>query len=159
MNNLEGFVCPELIDTNLTAKDKEEAVRKLAALFSQYGYVKDSYADAVLTREKSFPTGLPTEDVHVAIPHTDVVHCIKPGIAIGVLQEPVEFLEMATLDQKVDVEIIFLLSITVPNDQVVWLSRLVSLFQRPGFLRSMKSIPDPQTLFTVFWEELGKEED
>jgi PTS system galactitol-specific IIA component len=156
---IRTFVNPNLIVTGLEAADKSEAVRHLAALLKANGYVKDSYADAVLEREKSFPTGLPTEEIQVALPHTDVVHCLKPGMAIGLLKKPVEFFEMATLDRTVNAEIIFLLSITVPSDQVVWLSRLVTLFQRPGFLREFKSIPDPQACYELLCEELGKEEE
>ncbi len=155
---LKVFLNPELIIVGLKAKNKEEVVRKLADLYLERGYVKDTYADAVLTREKSFPTGLPTLDVHVAIPHTDIIHCIKPGLAVAILDEPVEFFEMATLDKYVYPEIIFLLSIIKPEDQVIWLQRLVTRFQTEGFLKKLRNVPDAQACYELLQEELAKED-
>ena len=39
---------------------RDEAVLKLAQLLEAGGYVKDTFGQAVLEREKVFPTGLPT---------------------------------------------------------------------------------------------------
>ena len=155
---LKVFLNPELIIVGLKARDKEEVVRKLAALYLERGYVKETYADAVLEREISFPTGLPTLDVHVAIPHTDIAHCIKPGMAVAILEEPVEFLEMATLDKTVYPEIVFLLSIIKPEDQVIWLQRLVTRFQTEGFLKKLRNVPDAKACYELLQEELAKED-
>lgn len=154
---LSEFILEELILVGVDATSKDEVVHALAALLEEHGYVKDSYAQAVLDREKEFPTGLPTMDVQVAIPHTDVEHCIKPGIAVGLLAKPVEFTEMATTDRFVQAEIVFLLSITVPEDQVKWLARLVDLFQTPGFLSQLKKSPDARACRQLLLERLRKE--
>jgi PTS system galactitol-specific IIA component len=153
-NPLSSFIHSDLVVVGLEAKDKEEVVRKLAAMLLEKGYVKESYANAVLAREKLFPTGLPTQDVHVAIPHTDVEHCIKPAIAVAVLKQPVEFFEMATLDKLVHPEIIFLLSIVRPKDQVEWLQRLVSLFQQEGFLAELRKSKDAASCYQLLYSSL-----
>ncbi|MDH3942679.1 MAG: PTS sugar transporter subunit IIA [Anaerolineae bacterium] len=155
---LDEFISQDLIRVGLKAASRDEAVCELAALLQKHGYVKESYAQAALDREKEFPTGLPTMDVQVAIPHTDVEHCLKPGMAVGVLAQPVEFTEMATLDRFVQAEIIFLLSITVPEDQVKWLARLVDLFQTPGVLLQLKDSPDARACRQLLLEKLRKEE-
>jgi PTS system galactitol-specific IIA component len=155
---LSDFIAQDLIRVGLKAASQDEAVRELAVLLEQHGYVKESYAQAVLDREKEFPTGLHTMGVQVAIPHTDVEHCLKPGMAVGVLAQPVEFTEMATLDRFVQAEIIFLLSITVPEDQVKWLARLVDLFQTPGVLLQLKDSPDARACRQLLLEKLRKEE-
>jgi len=155
-NPIGSFIHRDLIVVGLDAKDKDEAVRHLAGLMLAKGCVKESYADAVLTREKSFPTGLPTMDVHVAIPHTDVVHCNQPAIAVGILNHPIEFYEMATLDVLVHPEIIFLLSIVKPKDQVVWLSRLVTLFQQEGFLKQLRACVEADVVYETLGTELER---
>lgn len=154
---LESLIPQEFVLVGLDASDKSEAIQALADLFLQEGYVKDTYIDAVLTREKEFPTGLRTLDVHVAIPHCDVEYCLKPGIAVGILSAPVQFVEMATYDQIVDTEIIFLLAITEPEHQVVWLSRLVTLFQTPGFLTSLKNTENREEAYQILMQALRKE--
>jgi PTS system galactitol-specific IIA component len=156
-NELKSLILPDFVEVGLEAADKESAIRSLAALLFDKKYVKDTYIDAVLTREKSFPTGLRTLDVHVAIPHCDVGHCNNPGIAVGVLSSPVEFLEMATLDQFVDTKIIFLLAITEPEQQVVWLARLVNLFQTPGFLIKLSEAENSEIGYQILTEAFRKE--
>ncbi|MCA1688631.1 MAG: PTS sugar transporter subunit IIA [Actinobacteria bacterium] len=88
-------------------------------------------APDVLQREAEFPTGLPTPGAAIAIPHTDVEHCIEPAVAVGILRDAVEFEEMGSPGSTLGVKIIFLLSITNPEDHVEWLSRLSSAFQTP----------------------------
>jgi galactitol PTS system EIIA component len=153
-NNLSSFLHKSLFVLGMDVKDKEEAVHQLADLMYQQGYVKKSFADAVLEREKKFPTGLPTEEINVAIPHTDTEHTIKPAIGVGVLKSPIEFYEIGTNDKKVYPEIIFLLSIVNPEDQVRWLQRLVTLFQTKGFLRKVKDSSSVDACYRLLYDEL-----
>jgi len=154
---LDVLIPPEFVVVDLNVKDKSEAIQYLASLLKDSGYVKETYVDAVLTREEEFPTGLPTKDVPVALPHSDIEHCLKPGIAVGVLDSPVEFFEMATTDQIINAEIIFLLAITEPDQQVKWLSRLVSLFQTPGFLVKFKNANNAQEGHSILLKALKEE--
>ncbi len=65
------------------------------------GHVRASYKEALLAREERFPTGLPTQVMAVAIPHTDVEHVERSFISVARLAEPVAFHEMganATVD-------------------------------------------------------------
>lgn len=47
----------------------------------ELGYVKDTFRDAIKTREANYPTALPVEPYPVAIPHSDPENIIKPFIA------------------------------------------------------------------------------
>jgi len=156
-SQLSSLILPEFVEVGVEAENKESAIRSLAEVLLEKNYVKDTFIDAVLTRETSFPTGLRTLDVHVAIPHCDVGYCINPGIAVGVLSSPVKFTEMATTDKFVDVKIIFMLAITEPDQQVVWLARLVNLFQTPGFLLSLSQAEDNETGYKILTEAFSKE--
>ena len=156
---LDAFIRPDLIAVEMAADDKEQAIRQLTSMLEAQGYVKETFIDAILEREKVFPTGLPTEDIQVALPHTDVEHCLKPGMAIGTLKKPVEFIEMGTLDRIVNVSMIFVLTITIPHDQVVWLARLATLFQKPGFLMYLKQLGDAQLFSNQLIEALRMEKE
>jgi PTS system galactitol-specific IIA component len=47
------------------------------------GYVKDTFVDGILHRERTNPTGLMVEDlINIAIPHTDVDRVIRPTIVV-----------------------------------------------------------------------------
>ena len=49
----------ELIFLDLEAKDKQQAISLLADKLLAAGKVRDTYKDAVLIREQTYPTGLP----------------------------------------------------------------------------------------------------
>jgi len=115
----------------MEASDKREAISVLADALWAAGRVRESFLEAVLEREAEFPTGLPTPGSAIAIPHADVKHCIEPAVVVGALRDNVEFEEMGSPGSTLDVRIIFLLSITNPEDNVEWLSRLSSAFQTP----------------------------
>jgi PTS system galactitol-specific IIA component len=153
---LDGFIHPDLIVVGSEARSKEEVIDQLASLFLEKGYVKEGYAEAVVEREKGFPTGLPTQEIQVAIPHTEAEHCLRPGIAVATLKRSVVWIEMATHDTTLNVSIVFLLSITDPKDQVKWLKRLILMFERPGVLQDLKSAPDTQECYGLLREELSR---
>lgn len=62
-----------------------------------------------------FPTGLPTEPIGIAIPHTDAERVNRGASAVGVLPQPVVFTEMGCDDDSfVDVYAIVVLAIHDP---------------------------------------------
>lgn len=126
----------ELIMLDLDVADAQGAIRALGSRLRECGHVAETFVDAVLDRERTFPTGLPTR-IPVAIPHTDATHCYKPGIAVGVLRHPVEFGEMGNPHGTVGVRAVFLLSIPDPSQQVDCLRALVEAFQDPHFLPAL----------------------
>ncbi len=89
-----NWVEDKFVFIDLDASSSEESIRKMSKFLREAGYVKASFEDAVLSREEMFPTGLPTPEIGVAIPHTDPEHVIYPTIAIAILKKPVEFKQM-----------------------------------------------------------------
>lgn len=59
MPTLLDILEPEAILLDVRATTAEEVIRLLAARLETLGYVKTTYADAVVSREKNLPTGLP----------------------------------------------------------------------------------------------------
>jgi PTS system galactitol-specific IIA component len=49
---------------------REELLQKVASELERKKYVKKSNKDAIISREAQYPTGLPTDVLKVAIPHT-----------------------------------------------------------------------------------------
>ncbi|WP_286680368.1 PTS sugar transporter subunit IIA [Tepidanaerobacter sp. EBM-49] len=138
------LIDPSLIMLNVEATEKEEVITLMAKKLISEGYVKSSYLNAILQREKEYPTGLPTNGVGVAIPHTDIEHVIKPGIAVATLKKPVRFNVMGNPDEEVDVKLIFMLAITDPNTQINLLKKLVDIFQKKRFLIKLISIENKE---------------
>jgi galactitol PTS system EIIA component len=135
---------PALVRLEVEASDKREAVSVLAETLRAAGKVRESFLEAVLEREIGYPTGLPTPGAAIAIPHTDVQHCIEPAVAVGTLRDAVEFEEMGSPGSALEVRIVFLLSIKNPEDHVEWLSRLASAFHSPQLARKLLESTEPE---------------
>ncbi len=136
----EPWLVEELIIVPMRAQSAAEAIEELAARLQAGGYVRDSWLRAALERERTFATGLPTQGVGVAIPHADVEHVLKQGIAVGVLEEPVEFGEMGNPDATVAVRIVCALAVHKSDLMVKLLQRLVEVFQDEQLLQRMAAV-------------------
>lgn len=133
----------DLVVLDQPFETKEEVVTALAERLLQKGYVHPTYRDAVLTREQSFPTGLPTQPVGVAIPHADPEHCRIPALAVARLPHPVAWGLMGDETETVQISIVFLLALTAEK-QVEFLSQLAALFQTPETLAQMLACTTPK---------------
>lgn len=128
----------ELIQLDWEVENQTEFFDKMAAKLVDLGYVKETFADAIKTREANFPTALPVEPFPVAIPHADPQHIIKPFIACTRLKNPIKWCEMANNDVEHDVKFIFMLGFLGghgdadgSNEHVELLQILVMNFQKP----------------------------
>lgn len=94
------------------------------------GYVKESFREAIKLRERSFPTGLPTNPIGVAIPHADRVHVKSNALLTVTFEHPVQFgLMGGGLEELVDVQLAFVILVSNADDQVSMLMKLMNIIQ------------------------------
>lgn len=129
-------------------------LRAVAEQALKQGFVRDTFADALLAREKEFPTGLPTP-LPVAIPHTDPEHVLRPALAAVLLDPPVEFGEMGGADRTVAVRLAVVLMVTDPSSQVGLLSRLITALRRPDLKEALAGADTPSALADAVQRLLG----
>lgn len=128
--SLAGQIEREAIETRVDAASSEEVIRLLAGRLEKLGYVRPSFADAVLAREARMPTGLPMgRDSNVAVPHTDPEHVLKPGIAIATLVHPVDFANMEDPEEAVPVGLVFMLALNDKDKQIEMLQQIMLTIQ------------------------------
>jgi len=137
MNQDELSIEEHLILVKEKATSREEIIRKLGSMLFKYGYVKDTYTQAVLDREIEYPTGLQARVTGVAIPHTDTEHVLKPAVAIATLDDPVLFNGMGMPDTKVKVDIILMLAIHDPKLVVSTLRKVIFILEDDEALKNM----------------------
>jgi PTS system galactitol-specific IIA component len=131
----------EHILIGVEAADTQDAIGKLTAVLVETDHVTPEFADDVWEREKTFPTGLPTQPLAVAIPHADPDHVNQSAVCVGVLKSPVRFSQMGTDGSTVlDVPIIFLLAIKEKEKQVEMIQQLMALIQSPELLEGLSRV-------------------
>jgi PTS system galactitol-specific IIA component len=143
----------DLVFVGLEAETSELAIRTMANNLIQKGFVHPSFVEAVLAREKIYPTGLPTV-IPVGLPHTDVEHCIKPAISVAILKKPVILQMMGDPTQTVSTNLIFLLSVVTPANQVKLLTRLIDFFQQTEKLQSLMTKINADEVVAMLQAEL-----
>lgn len=117
---------------------KEEILSEMAGNLFDSGVVKESYIQAIIEREQSFPTGLPTVSCSVAIPHTDIEHVNRKAISIGILNRPVAFGIMGEESATTPVEIVFMLAMDQKKSQLRLLTRLMQIIQDKRVLDALR---------------------
>ena len=80
----------------LEADNQEQLFDQVATLLEERKIVTPTYREALITREKSFPTGLDMEFLgkdlpNVAIPHTDIVHNLAEKSCGGSIRKTSDF--------------------------------------------------------------------
>jgi PTS system galactitol-specific IIA component len=144
----------ELIYLDVDGEDSEELLSKLSDVLYEKGYVEESFKQAILDREKEFPTGLPTLGVKVALPHTDPKHVIKPAILVSTLRKPIKFKEMGSGINDVEVEMVFMLAVKKPEYQVKLLQKLINIFSKEDVLTSLKECKDADSIYDILEKEI-----
>ncbi|HIR90811.1 MAG TPA: PTS sugar transporter subunit IIA [Candidatus Limicola stercorigallinarum] len=136
---------PELVFFDFEAKDRFEFFNKMSKILVEKGYVKDTWLDAILTREKNYPTGLQFEHIAVALPHVDPENLIKPYIAVIKPKEPIVFEGMAGIGGDVPAELIVNLGLLAHAEgQVAVLQALMGVFMDEASVADITAQTTPE---------------
>jgi len=139
----------EIMDLQMEAKDKDEALRKLVDLLEKAGAIEscEGFLKDVMERESEGPTGIGN---YIAIPHGKSKYVKQTSVALAKLKEPISW---ETLDGK-PVKIIFLFA--VPNNDETNHNHLKLLSQLAGILsydeaqEKLLSVQDKGQVINIF---------
>lgn len=147
---IEDLLFEDLITFDLEATDYEEVIKKIGKDASQKGYVEEGFSDAVIQREKLYPTALPTEILKVAIPHPMERNTIKKSaIIVTKLKEPVNFTLMGSDSEQVPVNIVFTLAVDGGENQLTILQKLVGMFSDSESMKQIDAASTPTEVITT----------
>lgn len=141
-----------LIFLNYESSNQVTLLNEFSQILYEKGYVKNSYAKAIIEREEKFPTGLNTPGVKLAMPHTYPQHVLKSAILVATLKQPIIFKEMGNASNTVNAQLIFMLAVTDPKGHLSILSKLLSIFSDEAKLSDIYHTQDKIALI----EKLNK---
>lgn len=142
---------PNNILLDVTAEDWEAVIRMAGDRLRENGYIGDGYVEEVLARERTYPTGLPTDDVITALPHANSADVYKTGVCAVRLRTPVDFRNMGDPDETLPVELVFLLANASGADaHLEDLQELMDCFSRVGLLADLKQADTPAAFQQIF---------
>jgi PTS system galactitol-specific IIA component len=139
-NKIIELLEPSAVKLQIEVNDSIEIVTLLGEILNETGYVFETFVDAALSREGELPTGLPLGGkFNAAIPHTDIEHVIKPGLALATLIKPVIFKNMVNPEEEVPVNLVILMALEKPKSQVEMLQEIAGVLQNPNVINSIMS--------------------
>lgn len=145
----------DLIFIDKSFTDQKDLLMQLSEILEEEGYVKSTFLENILSREKQYPTGLDTGEIKVAIPHTDSENVLKPCLALCTLEKPVNFKQMDDMDKEIPVDIIFMLAIKDPKLQVPTLTNLMSIFSQSDVLEEIHKSKSKNEIYEILVNNLN----
>lgn len=131
-----------------------EVLSAMTDYLCEKGVVKDTYKQAILEREQSFPTGLKTGGINVAIPHADTCHVNEAAICVAVLKTPALFRAMDEPDSDVPVSLVIMLALTKAHGHIEMLQRIVRLIQNQDDVKHIVQAGQPGTIYKIIKQYL-----
>jgi PTS system galactitol-specific IIA component len=149
--NILDFLIPSSVALHYAASDSKDVITHLGKLLFDAGYVRDSFVDAALDRENRLPTGLPLSgDVNAAIPHTEVEHVLKPGLAMATLSAAVTFQNMVSPEEAVPCQLVFVMALDQPKAQIEMLQEIAGILQNPVVINRLMQANDFEEVRAAF---------
>lgn len=142
---LKDVLDEKIIRIGMQAADKDDALRKMAGLLLENGYIDDveGFVKDVYLREKEGVTGI---GQGIAIPHGKSPNAKRLGIAIAGLASPIAW---ETLDEK-PVEMIFLFCVSCDanfeRNHMLLLSKVAARLADEELLEQIKGVASAQEL-------------
>ena len=149
--NILDFLVPSSVALQYDASDSKEVIAHLGKCLFDAGYVRETFVAAALDRESRLPTGLPLSgDVNAAIPHTEVEHVLKPGLAMATLSAAVTFQNMVSPDEAVPCQLVFVMALDQPKAQIEMLQEIAGILQNPEVINRLMSARDFEEVQATF---------
>ncbi len=153
---IEDILKTECILINIDAASKETALQVMAERLYDLGYVKKSYIQAIQDRESSYPSGLPMEDLKIAIPHTDADHVNQSVICFARLSDSVEFSVMGAPEEKIPVQLISMFALKEKKKIGDLLETLITTYQDNEVLKALLYAEDENEVYNILRDNVGK---
>lgn len=138
-----------LIFLNLKAEDNKEVLQIMGDAMIREEYGDQGFTEALLKREKDYPTGLDVDGIGVAIPHTDAEHVKKEGISIAVLDSPVEFDAMGEENCQIPVKIVIMFTVAGKNKHIDRLLQILALIKDEKILQGLLEAESKEDIKTA----------
>ena len=128
--------------------DATAALTCLADSLQAAGQVNDQFKAALLARERQFPTGLQTKTLGVALPHAAPEFVEHEQLGLLRLKRPVIFHQMGD-NAEVAVQLVFILALKEPQQQLAMLQALMQLFQNEAAVQKLMTLTDQNDIITL----------
>ncbi|MGK2351255.1 PTS sugar transporter subunit IIA [Cutibacterium sp. V947] len=139
----------KLTSINIDATDRDHVLTTMADQLDESGVTRPGFLEALLKREKDYPTGLPVSG-GVAIPHTDPLYVTRDALAVTTLRTPVLFGQMGGSEEdEVPVSVVILMALSNADDHLSMLQNIVKSIQDGDLMKTIRSATEPEEIVSL----------
>lgn len=144
----KAMLQPDLIGLNFHESNHLDLFRSVGKILQEKRLVTERYCESLMERESSFPTGLQTKYLNVALPHTDPDVINRPFIFVARNNQPITMLQMGDNAETPCQHFLFL-GIKDPKSQVGLLAKLMDLFAQEDFVSFFRQAHDVSEMYQL----------
>lgn len=148
MSNQELFN-KDLVFLDYEIEDRDIFFKKFSEIMLEKDYVTDNFYEAIIQREKNYPTGLQTATIGVAIPHTDPEYILKPFIAVIRPKKEIEFEPMGIPEGRINAKLIFVLGVLKDGGQIEVLQKLMNMFMNETVVNKLLNTNNEEKIIKI----------
>ncbi|SMO58190.1 PTS sugar transporter subunit IIA [Melghirimyces algeriensis] len=157
MEALQSLFTKELIFTTDDTTQKE-VFTKISKILLERGLVNKEFTEALMERERHYPTGIDLSPVatglpNAAIPHTEAEFCNGKVIAFVKLKHEIPFKNMIAPDQEIDVKYLFFIINHEKSNQSQVLSDLMAIMTNEERMRALETSTSKDEIYHVLKKE------
>ncbi len=138
----------ELIYTNIEATTQDELFDFLCECLHKYDLVHDNYKDKIKEREQQFPTGIPLNQIGVAIPHADAEYAKGDAFVVLTSKQGIPFRNMED-GTDIIAHIIIALVFNDKNKHLENLQNLSALLQNEELLMKISQCNHSEEIYKL----------
>lgn len=139
----------KLIDLSIRGSTQQEVFECVTKQLIKEEMVSTNYLEAITKRESLFPTGLMTQHLNIALPHSDPNYIKTPFVFVARLEQPIVFRQMGD-NQEMLVTDCFFLGITNGKEQVGLLQAFMNLFMNKVFVTDYMMCHQEKEVYHLF---------
>ena len=145
--SIKDLMIPQLMNLDLQADTKEQAIRSLIDALKKEGKIKDydMYFNAVMIREAEYTTGI---GYGVGIPHGQSDTVVEPSLCFGRIKDGIEY---NSLDNK-PVHLLFLIAVpkTSKDEHLKILSQLSRKLMHKEIRDALMNASSEEDVYKIF---------
>lgn len=135
---LKQYVHDELVFREKEYNDYADLLSQIMETLVSKNYVEGEFEEALLEREKDFPTGLQLDGYAVAIPHGGSQYVKQDFISLVTLKNPITMNRMDDPQETLEVDVLFVIGFANSETHLQCLKELMALIQDPKAIESLK---------------------
>lgn len=144
---LNQYINKDLIWLDVTIDNTDQLFEIVAEKTNLMGYTNSNFLEKIKLRERKYPTGLKYENHAIAIPHTDPETIRKQFIAVVIPKNKLHFYLMDEPNKKTAIDIVFILGLNNPENQLTVLQEVIKMIQDEKHIRQLIAAKTINELF------------